>query len=108
MDMWCAFRNSVACHAPQTAIVFDKFHIIRHLSAALDQVRHNEYKGGITLWCGARIRFSLPSRQSQFMAAGRDVLGVAGIRTPAGHLLPSAALLGLAVNLTAASFKKYL
>jgi len=44
MDMWRAFRNSVACHAPQAAIVFDKFHILRHLSAALDQVRRNEYK----------------------------------------------------------------
>jgi len=44
MDMWRAFRNSVTQHAPQAAIVFDKFHIMRHLSTALDQVRRNEYK----------------------------------------------------------------
>jgi len=39
-----ATRSSLACHAPQAAIVFDKFHIIGHLSAALDQVRRSEYK----------------------------------------------------------------
>jgi len=43
MDMWRTFRNSVHSHAPQAAIVFDKFHIMRHLSTALDQVRRDEY-----------------------------------------------------------------
>jgi len=44
MDMWRPFRNSVIRNAGQAAIVFDKFHIIRHLSTALDQVRRNEYQ----------------------------------------------------------------
>ncbi len=45
MDMWKAFRNSTLKpeHAPQAAILFDKFHIIRHLGEALDKVRKTEY-----------------------------------------------------------------
>jgi transposase len=45
MDMWKAFRKSTlkAEHAPQAAILFDKFHVLRHLSDALDQVRKSEY-----------------------------------------------------------------
>src|SRR5690606_32404159 len=31
MDMWKAFRNSTTTHAPQAAILFDKFHVLRHL-----------------------------------------------------------------------------
>ena len=38
MDMWTPFR-----HAPQAEIVFDKFHILRHLNDALDAVRRSEY-----------------------------------------------------------------
>ncbi|WP_372372196.1 ISL3 family transposase [Xanthomonas sp. NCPPB 1638] len=44
MDMWRPFRNSVGKNAPNASIVFDKFHIMRHLSDALDQVRRDEYK----------------------------------------------------------------
>ena len=44
MDMWKAFRNSTHRHAPQAAILFDKFHIVKHLSDALDVVRRSEYK----------------------------------------------------------------
>ena len=44
MDMWKAFRNSTNKHAPNAKIVFDKFHIIKHLSEAMDKVRREEYK----------------------------------------------------------------
>lgn len=44
MDMWRPFRNSVERNAPSAGIVFDKFHIMRHLGDALDQVRRNEYR----------------------------------------------------------------
>jgi transposase len=30
-------------HAPQAAILFDKFHILRHLGDALDKIRKAEY-----------------------------------------------------------------
>jgi transposase len=43
MDMWKPFRNAATARAPQAAILFDKFHIIRHLGEALDQVRKSEY-----------------------------------------------------------------
>jgi transposase len=43
MDMWKAFRNSTTRNAPQAAILFDKFHIIKHLGEALDAVRKSEY-----------------------------------------------------------------
>jgi len=43
MDMWKPFRTATARHAPDAAILFDKFHIMRHLGEALDQVRKSEY-----------------------------------------------------------------
>ena len=45
MDMWKPFRNSTlkAQNAPQASILFDKFHILRHLGEALDKVRKSEY-----------------------------------------------------------------
>ncbi len=43
MDMWKAFSKSTRHHAPQAAILFDKFHIMRHLGEALDAVRKQEY-----------------------------------------------------------------
>ena len=38
MDMWKLFRLATKAHAPQAAILFDKFHVIRHLGWALDAV----------------------------------------------------------------------
>jgi len=43
MDMWKAFEKSTHKNAPQAAILYDKFHIIRHLGDALDRVRKSEY-----------------------------------------------------------------
>lgn len=44
MDMWKPFKNSTQNHAPQAEIIYDKFHVLKHLSHALDQVRRMEYK----------------------------------------------------------------
>jgi len=43
MDMWKPFRTATQAHAPKAAILFDKFHIMRHLGEALDMVRKSEY-----------------------------------------------------------------
>jgi len=43
MDMWKPFRTVTNARAPQAAILFDKFHVMRHLGEALDQVRKSEY-----------------------------------------------------------------
>jgi transposase len=43
MDMWKAFENATRGKAPQAAILYDKFHVMRHLGKALDTVRKKEY-----------------------------------------------------------------
>jgi len=43
MDMWKAFEKSTKKNAPGAAILYDKFHVIRHLGDALDKVRKIEY-----------------------------------------------------------------
>jgi transposase len=44
MDMWDPYVNSVRIHLKdgETKIVFDKFHVAKHLSDAVDQVRRTE------------------------------------------------------------------
>jgi transposase len=43
--MWPAFRNATLQegNAPQATILYDKFHILRHLGEAMDKVRRREY-----------------------------------------------------------------
>ena len=43
MDMWKSFRAVTSERAPRAAILFDKFHVLRHLGDALDAVRKSEY-----------------------------------------------------------------
>jgi transposase len=45
MDMWQAFRTSTLkkSNAPQATILYDKFHILKHLGEAMDNVRKREY-----------------------------------------------------------------
>ena len=43
MDMWKAFEKSAKKNVPQAAILYDKFHVMRHLGEALDKVRKMEY-----------------------------------------------------------------
>jgi transposase len=44
MDMWKPFRKATRAHVPGVQIVYDKFHVLRHLADALDAVRRSEYK----------------------------------------------------------------
>jgi transposase len=43
MDMHRAYRNAVAAVLPKAEVVFDKFHVFQHASAALDEVRRQEF-----------------------------------------------------------------
>jgi transposase len=76
MDMWKPFRNVTHERAPQAAILFDKFHVMRHLGEALDQVRKSEY-GRLT---GRDRRFikgqkyTLLSRRENLTLEGRRAL----------------------------------
>lgn len=38
-DMWAAYVESIKAHLPKARIVFDRFHMVRHLNAAVDEVR---------------------------------------------------------------------
>ncbi len=42
-DMWKPYLAAVATVLPQAEIVFDKFHVLQHASAALDEVRRHEF-----------------------------------------------------------------
>jgi len=48
VDMWKPFRLSIEQWLPQCRIIYDKFHIIKHAAAAVDEVRRAEFfrKGG--------------------------------------------------------------
>lgn len=43
-DMWQPYIDVVKEKAPQAILVFDKFHIVRHLTQAVDQVRRDEIR----------------------------------------------------------------
>lgn len=43
MDMWKPFEKSAKKNIPQASILYDKFHVIRHLGDALDEIRKQEY-----------------------------------------------------------------
>jgi len=40
--MWEPYIAAIQAKAPQVAIVFDKFHVIRHYSRVIDRVRLDE------------------------------------------------------------------
>jgi transposase len=48
VDMWEPFRQSLEQWVPNCQIIYDKFHILQHASAAVDEVRRAEFfrKGG--------------------------------------------------------------
>jgi transposase len=76
MDMWKPFRNAATARAPQAAILFDKFHIIRHLGAALDQVRKSEYArlSGKNRRFIKGQKYTLLSRKENLTLQGRQAL----------------------------------
>ena len=48
VDMWEPFRLSIEQWVPECRIIYDKFHILQHANAAVDEVRRAEFfrKGG--------------------------------------------------------------
>ena len=78
MDMWKAFRNSTLKpeHASQAAILFDKFHVMRHLGEALDKVRKSEcYRlTGKDLRFIKGQKYTLLSRRENLTLDGRKAL----------------------------------
>jgi transposase len=48
VDMWQAFTTSIREWVPRCRIIYDKFHVMQHANAAVDEVRRAEFfrKGG--------------------------------------------------------------
>jgi transposase len=44
MDMWAPYANLVREHATRAQILFDRFHIVKHLHAAVEEVRRSEMR----------------------------------------------------------------
>jgi transposase len=76
MDMWKPFRLATNAHASQAAILFDKFHVMRHLGEALDQVRKSEYarlQGRGRRYIKGQ-KYTLLSRKENLTLAGKKAL----------------------------------
>lgn len=43
VDMWRPFLESLREHLPKAAVVFDKFHVMKHVNAAVDETRREEF-----------------------------------------------------------------
>jgi len=76
MDRWKPFLASTKPHAPQAAVLFDKFHVMRHLGEALDQVRRSEYRrlSGKDQAFVKGQRYNLLSRWENRSLTGRQAL----------------------------------
>lgn len=78
MDMWKAFAASTAKpdHAPAVALLFDKFHVMRHLGEALDRVRRSESQrlSGKDRAFVKGQRYNLLSRREHRSLDGRKAL----------------------------------
>jgi transposase len=43
VDMWEPFAQSLRAHLPHARIVYDKFHVLRHVNDAIDETRRAEF-----------------------------------------------------------------
>jgi len=95
MDMWKPFRNVTRNQAPQAAILFDKFHIMRHLGEALDKVRKAEYArlGGKDRRFIKGQKYNLLSRRDNLTLDGQrslEILLAANKRLNTAYVLKEA------------------
>jgi transposase len=76
VDMWQAFTNSIQAWAPTCRIIYDKFHVMQHANAAVDEVRRAEFfrKGGYARQLVKGKRWLLLSRWVHLTAAKRQQL----------------------------------
>jgi len=76
MDMWKAFENSARKNIPQAAILYDKFHVMRHLGEAMDKVRRSEYArlSGKNRQFIKGQRYNLLSHRANLTMTGKQAL----------------------------------
>lgn len=84
MDLWSPYLNSVRRHCKHAAVVFDKFHVYRYFSEAIDAVRRHEQgrvsdaegkliKGTRWLWLKSSTNLKRKEKQTlrEIMAVNR-------------------------------------
>jgi transposase len=79
MDMWKPFRMSTEAWAPEASILFDKFHVMRHLGDALDTIRKYEYarlSGKAARRFIKGQKYTLLSHRENLTLAGRKSLRI--------------------------------
>jgi transposase len=97
LDMWVPFTTSVHAWAPACRIVYDKFHVMQHANAAVDEVRRAEFfrKGGAARRLVKGKRWLLLSRWVHLDASKRQIgchrrpaaeVAVAGTDTTVDHI----------------------
>jgi transposase len=76
VDMWEPFRLSIEQWAPNCQIIYDKFHIMKHANAAVDEVRRAEFfrKGAQTRALVKGKRWLLLSRWRNLDTGKRQLL----------------------------------
>ena len=76
VDMWEPFRLSLQEHLPHAKIVYDKFHVLRHASAALEETRRAEFfrQGGEARGLVRGKRWLLLRRWADLDGEERDTL----------------------------------
>jgi Transposase and inactivated derivatives len=76
MDMWPAFRKSFLAHCPKGKVIYDKFHVIRHLLEAVNEVRKQELKrlGGAFKGLLSGKKFVLLARRSNLKPEAKKAL----------------------------------
>ncbi len=78
MDMWKAFRNSFKAHCKRKGfqIIYDKFHVIRHLLQALNDVRKAELRKALGRFKDTLSgkKFILLARRARVRGKAREAL----------------------------------
>jgi transposase len=76
MNMWKPFYTVTKARAPQAAILYDKFHIMRHLDDALEEVCKSEYRrfSGRDRSHIKGQKYTLLSRRENLTLQGRQAL----------------------------------
>lgn len=92
MDMCKAFYNSFSKHCPQAKIIYDKFHVMRHLNVALNEVRKAEIRRALGRFKKTLSgkKFILMARRSRVRGKAREALDAIMAASPKlykAHLL---------------------
>ena len=76
IDTWKPYLTSLLAHCPKVCVVYDKFHVIRHLLDAVNKVRNHEFRRLAEPMRGilASKKFVLLSRRSNLTWQARKAL----------------------------------